>query len=96
MADEPENLVLVLLREIRSDIAALDTKVNSLEAKVDRKFDQVNDKVDSVIKQLIDVQHDVSMLRHAIAPGEMEAANRDIADLKRRVEALEERNKNRH
>jgi hypothetical protein len=44
---------------------------------------------------MIDMSHDVSMLRNAIAPGEMEAANQDIADLKRRVEALE-RNKNQH
>lgn len=93
MADEPENLVLVLLREIRGDIAALDAKVDAKITGLDAKVDRVDDKVDSVIKQMIDLSHDVSMLRHAIAPGEMEAANRDIADLKRRVEALE---RNRH
>jgi hypothetical protein len=33
------------------------------------------------------------MLRHEIVPGETGATNRDIADLKRRVEALEERDR---
>jgi hypothetical protein len=91
MADEPENLVLVLLREIRQDIAAVDAKIDAKFGQLDAKIDRVDDKVDSVIKQMIDLSHDVSMLRHEIAPGEMEATNRDIADLKRRVEALEGR-----
>lgn len=93
MTDEPENLVLQLLRAIRSDVAALDAKIDSKVAGLDAKIEGVDDKLDSVIKQMIDMSHDVSMLRHAIAPGEMAATNEDIADLKRRVEALEERNK---
>jgi hypothetical protein len=81
MADEPLNLVLEHLRAVRADIAALNGKSDRLDAKFDRldaKVDRVDRKVDSVIKQQIDMQHDVSMLRHAITPGEMEAQVRTL------------------
>lgn len=64
MADEPEDLVLQLLRTLRGEIAL---KFDQLDAKVDR----IDQKVDSVIRQLIDMKRDISMLHHAIAPGEM-------------------------
>jgi hypothetical protein len=34
------------------------------------------------------MQHDVSMLRYAIAPGEMEAVNKDIARFRRELNSL--------
>jgi predicted nucleic acid-binding Zn-ribbon protein len=100
MANEPENLVLELLRGIRGDMAAFKTDVARKFGQLDAKIDRLDRKVDSVIKQQIDMQHDVSMLRHAIVPGEMEAANRDLGQLRRevdeltvRLEAIEERQK---
>jgi hypothetical protein len=75
MADEPENLVLTLLRTIRAEQQAMRGDMAQLDAKIDRKFDDLDAKTDSIIKQMIDIGHDVSMLRHAIVPGEMEAAS---------------------
>lgn len=91
MADQPENLVLALLRQ--------------LHAKIDENSRGLNAKIDLVIRDMAFVRSDMAVLkaeqedqsatlhwlRHAIAPGEMEATNQDIADLKRRVEALEGR-----
>jgi outer membrane murein-binding lipoprotein Lpp len=112
MADEHENLVLVLLRQLgdkidrvddkvdrvaadqtamNAKVDRLDVKVNGLDAKfnrLDAKVDRTDQKVDSVIKQQIDMQHDVSMLRHSIAPGEMEAVNNDIAQFRRELSSL--------
>jgi hypothetical protein len=89
MADEPENLVLALLREIRGSVAAVDAKVDRKFDQLDAKIDRVDSKVDSVIEQMIDLAR-----RLHTGTGDRarrEAANRDIADLKRRLEALEGR-----
>jgi predicted nucleic acid-binding Zn-ribbon protein len=79
------------IASIKADQAAANTKVNQLDGTVNRldaKVDRIDQKVDSVIKQQIDMQHDVSMLRYSIAPGEMEAVNKDIVQFRRELDSL--------
>jgi len=50
MADEPDNLVLVMLREIRGDIRELSNRVGKLEASFDVRMGNVEKQLDDYKK----------------------------------------------
>jgi hypothetical protein len=94
MADEPENLVLALLRAIRGDVTTINAKVDGLTTRVDgldAKVDHL--AVDLTAVKTVQQEHGriLSVLRHAIAPGEMEATNRELAEFRRELDALSQR-----
>jgi len=51
MAEEPENIVLVLLRDIRAKVEAVDAKVEAVDAKVEA----VDARVQRLEKQVEDL-----------------------------------------
>jgi hypothetical protein len=111
MADESENLAIVLLRELGDKMNHLDAKIDRvaadvagikaeqaaakadvarLDAKVDRidqKAGEIDRNVDIVIKQQINMQHDMSMLRHT-SDSDAEVASQDIGQLRRNLGEL--------
>ena len=82
MGREPENLVLQALRNIRSDIARVDEKVDSLRADVASDFVAVNARIDAVRKEMGEqiaglrravVEYHSAVLGHGILISELEA-----------------------
>jgi polyhydroxyalkanoate synthesis regulator phasin len=82
---EPDNLVLEILKEIRSKIDAvdrkLDAKIDGLERKMDSRFTALEDRVD-----VLEIKLDG--LTHALVSG-FGAIVHDLKDLNKRVTLLE-------
>ncbi len=83
MADEPENMVLLLLRELRSDMKAGLESVERRLGGVDGRLERLEKKVENIRQ----AQFADSLLgRYAVAEVEER-----LEDLTRRLEALESR-----
>ncbi len=82
MAD-PENHTLHLLREIRAAIGSVDTKVDRLEAKVDRNHAELTERIDQVVRAFAG---DSVLGRYAAVQVEER-----LAALEQRLTALEQR-----
>jgi len=66
MADEPDNLVLVLLREIRGQVGALDTKIDGLTNRVDSIETKLTLRMDELEASVSRLGHAVSGLADSI------------------------------
>lgn len=101
MADEPDNLVLEILREIRRDLARLDGKIDdvgaelrsemhSLRADVAADLHALDAKIDATRKDLSD---QIVGLRRAVVEYHSSAIGHGIlfTELEERVRRLEER-----
>ena len=106
MADEPDNLVLELLRGIRSDIARLDGKIDdvgaelrsemhSLRADVAADLHALDAKIDVTRKDLSDK---IVGLRRAVLEYHSSAIGHGVlfTELEERVRRLEERMRDGH
>jgi len=82
MSDEPDNLILAHLREIRSQIAALDAKFDTRTAAVEQHLERMET---NSLKAICSFVGHRSMVERTVAD-----YDGDFADLKRRVRALEE------
>jgi signal transduction histidine kinase len=84
---EPQSLVLELLRDIRSDVARVDGKVESLRADVAADFIAVNARIDTVRRETSEqiaglrravVEYHSAVLGHGMLISELEAPVRRI------------------
>lgn len=106
MADEPDNLVLEILREIRRDLARLDGKIDdvgaelrsemhSLRADVAADLHALDAKIDVTRKDLSDK---IVGLRRAVLEYHSSAIGHGVlfTELEERVRRLEERMQDGH
>lgn len=64
MGDEPENLVLQLLRGIRSEVAEVNAKVDRLDGKIDRVAGELRSEFKSEMNSLrADVASDLAVMQ---------------------------------
>ncbi len=87
MADEPENLVLQLLREMRGEMADMRSEMHSLRADVASDLHMLDAKIGAVRKDLSDqivglrravVDYHSSVVGHGVIISELEARLRRV------------------
>lgn len=85
---EPDNLILVLLRELRADMAAMEERMNARFDQVEARFETMDRRLDKLhangLKALQGFIGHRTMVERTMASFEDE-----ISQLKRRVERLE-------
>ena len=91
MSDEPDNLVLQLLREMRGDIQKLDAKIDTvhtgLDSKIDKGLASLDAKIDATRRDLSDqivglrravIDYHTSTIGHGVLISELEARLRRV------------------
>lgn len=87
MSQEPENLVLRMLRELRADVAETKTELKSLAAAVASDFVLVNAKIDATRKELNEqivglrravIEYHSVVIGHGVLISELEARLRRV------------------
>jgi predicted benzoate:H+ symporter BenE len=91
VADEPDNLVLEILRSMRGDIQKLDAKIGAVHTGLDAKIDAVHTgldaKIDATRRYLSDqivglrravIDYHTSTIGHGVLISELEARLRRV------------------
>jgi ubiquinone biosynthesis protein UbiJ len=92
MADEPENLVLEMLRAMRGDMIALSDKVDRIAADLTavKTEERAHSRTLGVLLQearlLRAAVNDIA--KENVTPGEMEAVHDDLTQLRQEVDLL--------
>ena len=76
MPDEPDNLVLQLLREMRGEIQNVRVDVRSLDAKIDATRRDLSDQIVGLRRAVID--YHTSTIGHGVLISELEARLRRV------------------
>jgi hypothetical protein len=87
MAEEPENLVLALLREMRADMSRIDATLREVRVTVvghDLRFDALDEKIEMIREGTVSAIGFAANASRAHVD-----LHKQIADLTRRVEKLE-------
>ena len=96
MVDEPDNMVLRLLREIRATLDDHSARLARMDARFDRmdaRFDQVDARFDHVDKELEEVKFQVTYGLGVSSINNLKAREVDLrmTEFDRRLKTLEER-----
>jgi hypothetical protein len=96
---EPDNLILVHLRDLRADIQGVRQDIQTLREEMDRRFEAVDERLDAMhangmnaLKRVIGIR---SIFERTMASVDIDLSglkrrlDEDVADLERRVEQLE-------
>jgi uncharacterized coiled-coil protein SlyX len=103
MADEPDNLVLVHLREIRATLAEHSTRFDRMDerfAQIDERFAQVDRRFDEMrlllghtigLSTTANLRSQEFDRRYEFSEGEQRSLSERVADLERRLAKVEEK-----
>ena len=86
MADQPENLVLIQLREMRAEFGDLRTEMRKMRTTMDDKFKQHGKRLDDVMEAEVLAAGYASLAAH-----KFDALDNRMASTESRVELLEAR-----
>jgi DNA anti-recombination protein RmuC len=93
MVDEPDNLVLHMLREMRAEIAERFARVETRFEQIDKRFEQIDTRFDHVDKELEEVKFQVTYGLGVSSINHLKARELDhrMTDFDQRLKRLEEK-----